>query len=45
MTQIEKVKALLINSPNENQNFWLDMNQDNILNIQDVILVINIILD
>ena len=34
-----------IDSPTENQSFWLDMNQDNLLNVQDVVLIINIILD
>ena len=35
---------LLINEPNDNQLFWLDINQDSILNVQDVILIVNIIL-
>ena len=36
---------LSIDTPNENQLFWLDMNQDSFLNVQDVVLIVNIILD
>ena len=36
---------LLINSPTDDQAFWLDMNQDNLLNVQDIVLIVNIILD
>ena len=36
---------LLINSPNEDQVFWLDINQDSLLNVQDIVLIVNIILD
>ena len=36
---------LLINSPNEDQSFWLDMNQDSFLNVQDVVMILGIILN
>tara|TARA_Y100001970_G_scaffold292661_1_gene434930 strand:- start:3410 stop:4906 length:1497 start_codon:yes stop_codon:yes gene_type:complete len=36
---------LLIEEPNDNQLFWMDINQDSFLNIQDVVLIVNIILD
>ena len=36
---------LLIYAPSDDLQFWLDMNQDEILNIQDVILIINLILN
>ena len=36
---------LLINSPTENQSFWLDMNQDDSLNVQDIVLIVNSILN
>ena len=29
----------------ENQTFWLDMNQDDLLNVQDIVLLVGIILD
>ena len=36
---------LLVETPTEEQLFWLDMNQDGLLNIQDVVLIVNIILN
>ena len=36
---------LLIEEPNDNQLFWLDINQDAYLNVQDIVLIVNIILD
>jgi len=35
---------LSIEVPSEDQLFWLDINQDNNLNVQDVVLIVNIIL-
>ena len=36
---------LLTDEPTDDQFFWLDINQDNFLNVQDVVLIVNIILD
>ena len=36
---------LLIETPNEDQFFWVDMNQDGSLNVQDIVLIVNIILN
>ena len=35
---------LLVNEPTDTQLFWLDMNQDSTLNVQDVVILINYIL-
>jgi hypothetical protein len=36
---------LLVETPTEDQLFWVDINQDGSLNVQDVVLIVNIILD
>ena len=36
---------ILTEEPTDEQIFWLDINQDSFLNVQDVVLIVNIILD
>ena len=36
---------LFVETPTNDQLFWVDMNQDGSLNIQDVVLIVNIILN